>query len=274
MSQTGSDRGWDTARDDWTNGDNHGPQYHNVPWHDVVRESDEMLDDPHAPNAVPTLNVRPRDKYNRHEAGDIRGLFLELGKAGNRDASGIRPIDERRIMAPVYIDTAIDHDLGMVRVLYWFFYELNYFHVGITHEGDWEHVSLVFTEDAFRAGRPPGWVYLAQHNVSELLAFDCLERGADTHIVIYVDRQGHPCCAAVPDRLPYQLTWRTWECPLDPVMGAPWHRFAGAWGEIGNIAETTGPLGPYYKRYRDEVKLVRRNGELCLKEKRKTVCQR
>jgi hypothetical protein len=35
---------------------------------------------------------------------------------------------------------------------------------------------------------------------------------------------------------------------LKPLASQPWKDYAGAWGEVGNIATTTGPLGPWHKR--------------------------
>jgi hypothetical protein len=35
---------------------------------------------------------------------------------------------------------------------------------------------------------------------------------------------------------------------LRPLATQPWRDYAGAWGEIGAIGTTTGPLGPWHKR--------------------------
>lgn len=270
-SRPGRDRGWNKESRAWRGGDEHGAAYHDPPWPQVVDQSDTMLGADTSHDPVPSTNVRPRDGSNRHGSGSARGLFLQRARTLSDDHSGMRVTGANEVKAPVFVDTAYDRENHLVRVLYWFFYDLNHWHFMITHEGDWEHVSLIFTESSFRDGEAPGWLYLAQHNESEVMLFSQIgELRDETHCVIYVDKNGHPCRVGVEDRLSYQLTWRTWECDMVPVVDTPWYRFAGAWGEIGNIVHTTGPLGPYFKRNRDLVKVVRRNGRLNLKAKKRS----
>ena len=35
---------------------------------------------------------------------------------------------------------------------------------------------------------------------------------------------------------------------LRSLATQPWRNYAGAWGEVGSISTTTGPLGPWHKR--------------------------
>jgi hypothetical protein len=37
--------------------------------------------------------------------------------------------------------------------------------------------------------------------------------------------------------------WRTWEKLVD-AAAQPWYGFGGAWGDVGGMSGTTGPLGP------------------------------
>ena len=46
------------------------------------------------------------------------------------------------------------------------------------------------------------------------------------------------------------VEWQT-NKNLKPLESQPWKEYAGAWGEVGQIKDTTGPLGPWYKRCSD-----------------------
>ena len=37
---------------------------------------------------------------------------------------------------------------------------------------------------------------------------------------------------------------------LAALEAQPWKNFAGAWGEVGELSHTTGPLGPWHKRHK------------------------
>ena len=41
----------------------------------------------------------------------------------------------------------------------------------------------------------------------------------------------------------------TWDTSknVEVLFDQPWRDYAGAWGEVGELPATTGPLGPYYK---------------------------
>jgi hypothetical protein len=79
------------------------------------------------------------------------------------------------------------------------------------------------------------------------------------HAVVYVGRDGH-ATRPVGSMLDYPTLWRTWEGEIAWVPSAAWRDYAGAWGAVGPLAFTTGPLGPSFKRDRDELRLVSRDG--------------
>jgi hypothetical protein len=266
-SVTGPDSGWDCVDRCWRESDDHSVRYRDVAWSDVTIQSDDLL--AFKPNdEIPSKNVRPRDAENTKGKFNSFGLFLQR-QTPNDAPSGVEPSAAGEIHAPVFVDLVTSRDY--VRVLYWLFYELNYYHIMITHQGDWEHVSLIFEKNDFCDGRSPSFVYLAQHNTSKLIPATPQHIGWEltTHPVCYVDRNGHPARAAVRHAYRYTVNWRTWECPFELISSATWHRFAGAWGEVGNIPDTTGPLGPFFKRNKDHVALVISGGKLCIKETRK-----
>jgi hypothetical protein len=144
--------------------------------------------------------------------------------------------------------------------MYWFFYELNHWHFMITHEGDWEHITQIYKMDDFENGRPPRWVYFAQHNTGTLIAHNHLEKVYGTHPVIYVDKNGHPCGPSAKNPDDYARVWKTWQMDLVFIDEAKWREYAGAWGEIGSSKHLTGPLGPSFKRAGDNITMKMQNG--------------
>jgi hypothetical protein len=248
-SRFGDDRGWNKHERIWKTGDLYGSDYQAAGWDDIVHQSGLFLAR-HDPNrAQKSLNARPRDDKNVCGEGSVNGLFLERVRRLRKERSGMPTSAVRQIDAPVFVDIYYDPEHHMVRVLYWFFYELNHWHFMITHEGDWEHVTMVYREEHFRQKLAPKWVYFAQHNHGEIFQYVDLDRYDQTHRIVYVDKVGHPCHADVDHRYEYVYEWKTWEDNrIQFVPRAEWRDFAGAWGEVGETKHTTGPLGPTFKR--------------------------
>jgi hypothetical protein len=48
---------------------------------------------------------------------------------------------------------------------------------------------------------------------------------------------------AVKDHAGRGAQWKTWQ-HLQNARAQDWYGFGGAWGEVGNYADTTGPQGP------------------------------
>jgi len=257
-SRPGSDRGWHPRRRAWEDGDGRGPDYLDADWNDIRDESLKRFPDTvHFPPLA--RNLRPRD--DRNLEGGTNGLFLQRDGALSDRESGTNPAAPGAPRPPVLVDTDYDPDLSVVRVLYWFFYDLNWWKIFITHEGDWEHVTYVFTPEAFQAHQPPLWVYFAQHDSGFFLEFSSLTLVAGTHPVIYVDPDGHPCRHVVSHPARYTRHWLPAREDMRFVPTAAWRDFAGAWGEVGISTHTTGPLGPFYKRLGDKVPITFRNGK-------------
>ena len=263
-SRFGPDRGWHKPNG-WTPGDVDRPPYYDIPWPTIVDDSLGRYAAPGPFDPDAAANLRPRDFRNVHSPLSSNGLFLQREAAGRRDTSGHLPVGDR-VDAPLFLDVArvTDTDPPLVKVLYWFFYELNWWRVFYTHQGDWEHVTLVWTEAGFRDGGAPGWGYFAQHNGGLLVDFADLEKdpGDPNRPVGYVDPAGHPTRHEVDDTARYPFTWRTWQEPGRWISQLGWRDFAGAWGEVGSRPDTTGPLGPRFKRHRDSVRARIVNGRV------------
>jgi hypothetical protein len=245
----------------WTEVDGSTPAYFDIPWGSIQEECQKRFE---GENIDPTVsrNLRPRDGNNRYGEGSARGLFLERDERLGQEKSGY-PVASHRVTAPVFLDTAYDEDAGIVKVLFWFFYALNWWKFLITHEGDWEHITLFFTDDAFAAGGAPFVVYFAQHNAGIPLAFEnlqVLETDGGNHPILFIDRNGHPCNPVMEHPHKYSIRWETWKGEITPISEKNWSEFAGAWGRAGLFAFSTGPLGPLFKRHGDDVRVVYKNG--------------
>ncbi|MBU1700035.1 MAG: hypothetical protein KJ970_03310 [Candidatus Eisenbacteria bacterium] len=265
-SRPGKDQGWNKTIRDWVEGDQKGEAFEDISWNDIAEETRRrfpfsgQFDPPGSPN------LRPRDSKNRYSPGSAKGLFLQRTEKLSDKRSGYGPFREAQVSGRVFVDTKYDPEKELVHVLYWFFYELNWWRFFITHEGDWEHVTLLFTKDAFTQGHEPAFVYFAQHDTGTARRFEKMTFSTERHPVVYVDPNGHPCKPSVKDSHSYPLQWKTWTNFIEFVPQSKWRDFAGAWGEIGQTTHTTGPLGPYFKRHSDKVKVVVKNGGLHIKE--------
>ena len=249
-SRFGRDKGWDKRNRIWKTVDHHDPDYHAVEWGDIVRESGSFIARHDSKDFEKAPNARPRDANNVCGEGRNRGLFLERSRQLSKKRSGMLASSVHEINAPVFVDTFYDKKHHMVRVLYWFFYELNHWHFMITHEGDWEHITMVYPEEHFKKKLAPRWVYFAQHNKGEVYQYVDLERYDQTHRIVYVNKAGHPCHARIDHKNDYVYEWKTWKTnKIHFVPRVEWRDFAGAWGEIGETKHTTGPLGPAFKRF-------------------------
>lgn len=258
-----SDRGWERGVG-WRDSDDHDARFYDIAWPVIAGQSLGRYDDPGPYQPDPDDTLRPRASL----FSGAKGLFLERRDASAHDKSGHVPVGSA-IAAPLFIDVAhlASHDPPLVRLLYWFFYELNWWRIVYTHQGDWEHVTWIWEADTFQNGGRPRWAYFAQHNAGKAIDFDDLQfaDAAQEHPKAFVDRNGHPTADQVSNPSRYSTVWETWKHPVQWVARAEWRDFAGAWGGVGVHPDTTGPLGPRFKRYGDHVRVVRRNGELFAK---------
>ena len=116
----------------------------------------------------------------------------------------------------------------------------------VLHEGDWERVT-VYLDEADPERGPPASVAFYRHSTNTFRRWDLVEKKGN-HPVAYSAIGSHASLPSpdfgfidVGDRRGPQ--WKTWE-NLRPVVDEPWYGFGGAWGRLGKVRDSTGPLGP------------------------------
>jgi hypothetical protein len=228
--------------------DQFGPE-----WSQIVRVVEENTRARRPGGVTRTGEVsRPGDERNLWQKESRQGFFLQLREGYGRETSGCGGGEP----CPIYHDLddgLVVNGARYVVLAYWFFYHWNWIYI-LTHQGDWEHVTLYFRRDDFDAGRRPSWIFYAGHESGEFVSGSNRSLGwTDDHVHVYVSPWGHPSLPSIHERFRFHYTreWRTWEREIPPVQGAQWHRFCGAWGNASDIGFMTGPLGPYFKLGKD-----------------------
>jgi hypothetical protein len=117
----------------------------------------------------------------------------------------------------------------------------------VLHEGDWERMSLYLDQDDPEGAQPES-VAFYRHATNTFRKWDSVEKTDGTHPVGYSGIGSHatlptPGFGQIDVGDPDGPRWRTWENLLS-VIEQPWYGFGGAWGRIGKVPDTTGPLGP------------------------------
>jgi hypothetical protein len=155
-------------------------------------------------------------------------------------------------------------------ITYWFFYGYSRPYIGIgsdtshnlldvAHEGDWENVDVALSASGDHA---PLRVLFYGHGHPASVPWDQVERVDDTHPVVYSALNSHASyptaaprrgeqtkvCGAVGcshDFRDQGMRWDGWQPGrLQSARAQPWYGFGGAWGNAGDLPDTTGPLGP------------------------------
>ena len=224
------DEGYNKRTGQWVVSNAHSSEYYDIP----VAFIDSY--GPHADGR----NRRPRDDHS----GDEWNVFLEpRGKPkGAADPNGEVPC----FVHARDLGRHAGHSVAIAQ--YWFFFGYNDGWASFNHQGDWEHVALVMHENEavgayFAAHGSPSY-----HPRSEL-------QWVGEHLVVYSAKGSHASypragsfhTAKVDKTADGGVVWRTWT-KLEQLADQPWRNFAGAWGEVGALATTTGPLGPWHKR--------------------------
>jgi len=171
-------------------------------------------------------SVRPRTRESGEE-----GFFLDL--RSGRERAGIGAA------APV-----LYYYVPQRYIAYWFFYPYNDGGI-VDHDGDWENI--VVQLDAQE--RPTEVAYYA-HGHATIYPWEEIEHEGERPVV-YSARGSH---ASYPSRGPHlgipTLDWTAagerWDTAarLRNVVRESWWGYGGAWGQVGEIASTTGPKGP------------------------------
>jgi hypothetical protein len=117
----------------------------------------------------------------------------------------------------------------------------------VLHEGDWERIT-VYLDQADLEGAPPASVGFYRHSTNTFKKWQGVEKQDGTHPVAYSAIGSHaslptPGFGFIDVGDPDGPRWRTWE-DLAGIADQPWYGFGGAWGRVGKVRDSTGPLGP------------------------------
>jgi hypothetical protein len=117
----------------------------------------------------------------------------------------------------------------------------------VMHEGDWERIT-VYLDQADPERAPPASVVFYRHSTNTFRKWNSVAKKAKTHPVCYSAIGSHaslptPGFGHLDVGDPDGPQWRTWE-DLAPIVEQPWYGFGGAWGRVGKVRDSTGPLGP------------------------------
>ena len=120
----------------------------------------------------------------------------------------------------------------------------------VLHEGDWERIT-VYLDEAEPEAKPPAAVAFYRHATNTFKTWPSMEKHDETHPVVYCGIGSH---ASLPSADFGFIDvgdsdgprWRTWEADngLAAAREQPWYGFGGAWGKVGRVLDSTGPLGP------------------------------
>jgi hypothetical protein len=185
-----------------------------------------------------------RGKWNafwRQSFYHYDGFYLDLddqdaeGRKGKPSDSGD---DSVYSGVPVYYEY-VPHSY----ITYWFFYAYDNWNDIQIHEGDWEDIRIQLNDDD-----EPVSVAYDQHGNQDSKTWDLVTR-VDTHPVVYSASGSHASYYTAGLQLPridvtgQGRAWSTWNSLRDARVQS-WYNYGGAWGGVGRIEATTGPLGP------------------------------
>lgn len=189
-------------------------------------------------------NRRPRDKNN----GDKWNVFLQP------DGNPVG-ISEPNGEVPVFYCQKVQDD-GKVFHQYWFFFGYNP-SLALRHQGDWEDFTAVTQDNRLVEA------YFSAHGDRRIVTLQELELEGE-QVKVYCAKGSHALYpragSFASNDILRALGWETdktatggykWNTSrnMELLSEQPWKDYAGAWGEVGNINATTGPLGPWYKRW-------------------------
>jgi hypothetical protein len=144
---------------------------------------------------------------------------------------------------------------GGTFLTYWFYFPYDEFRWKQfqAHEGDWERVVIRFDT----TGAPAAVAY-HHHNCYSRYAWGAVPK-TGTHPIAYVAKSSHGVwtgkggnCGGTPSDVTDLggPRWQTWTGSVAWVRDRGFYGFGGAWGSVGTMDMTTGPMGPsQYKNY-------------------------
>lgn len=235
-------------------------------------------------------HTRPHDAKGR--ARDAKGEQLDVNEGfflnvdddvreGLSHEEKVEKIGAQAVLKPVPVyyevqdEPSTAHGQDADRITYWLFYGLSRppgptrVTNRVTHEGDWERISILVKPGAGPNEVIPISVRYHFHEENRDVPWAAVRRAgsggpeAASHPVVYSALGSH---ASYPRAGRFQQAlraggrsllvvydeafscpgcpeWRTWELLWDARV-QPWYGFGGAWGRVFQIGGTSGPLGP------------------------------
>ncbi len=241
----GTDSGYNKQTGRFETGNSHALNFYGIPFNVINGYYSKI-------SHYRLFNLRPRDpnalaEFFPKEYSVFLQPFMHL--YGVREPNGI---------VPVYIvkDEFTDVD-GSKKIMYdfWLFFGYNDV-IALSHEGDWEHL-IVEVKDSKIEGAWLSSHTSLNHHESPLFRsatkLEIKDFNGRQQLTIYCSKGTHALYATVaeatyPDKTNYGYQWRVTD-NAQTLSEQPWYLFAGAWGEVGSLKESTGPLGPWYKRF-------------------------
>lgn len=251
----GTDKGYNKVSGQFETGNSQGTQFYNIPCSKVNSMYCK------APNQR-LYNLRPRADVMHYDVNSDSNYFLQpfTQLVGNYKPTGRIPtyVNER-----TYLSLETGEQIKYID--FWLFFGYDYALADVvpiqsSHQGDWEHVKVKLI------GNKIIGAWLSQHTSFKFYDAKELEisSGNKDTLTVYCARGSHAIYPEGDKSYPlvdlgivvgdHDITtkngvkWKITDC-IQPLMNQPWVFFGGAWGEVGQSATTTGPLGPWYKRY-------------------------
>jgi hypothetical protein len=143
-------------------------------------------------------------------------------------------------------------------IQYWMYYAFNKGELN-QHEGDWEMVEIVFSDDN------PSWVAYSQHHGGQSATWEQVEKEGKTHIKVYVARGSHAnYLRSYSGKLGIASDivgangkiLKPAKYILEDINDEPWLDYPGRWGEVAlqesdaytaSILGQAGPEGPKFR---------------------------
>jgi len=226
--RSGSDEGYNKNSNKFVRNNSHNSEYYDIPVNVINGYGLESSG----------RNRRPKDDNK----GDYN-VFLEPDDnlPGDHDPN-------TKVSSFLYTP---DH----IRLQYWLFYGYNYSNVSglsFSHQGDWESVTLNVLNDSIEGA------WLSAHGDDKYYDKSALEidtvDGVQT-LYVYSAKgthalYNHPGKYHILNSDDASAGGYDWlvTAKVSNLESQSWKDYAGAWGEVGEQAATTGPLGPWFKK--------------------------
>ncbi len=223
----GRDFGYNQELGEWIQTNERSPEYYDIPLAFINSYGLHPNGD----------NRRPRDR-NR---GRTWNVFLEADGAPRGD----RDPDHN---VPVFLDESTQND-GTIFHQYWFFFGYNP-SLAFRHQGDWEDFTAVTLNNRLVGA------YFSAHGDRQYYPREELEMDRE-RVKVYCANRSHALYPragsfgflGAEQTAPGGYQWDT-SLNVEALSSQPWRDYAGAWGQVGEFAASTGPLGPWHKPWR------------------------